>query len=304
MAIGLCRTRDMIELFKNRWVARPPAKINLHLRILGRRDDGYHEIETVFQAIDFRDRLEIELIRENEVRIEVAGADLPRDDRNLCVRAARLFAEHCREFTGCQIRLKKNIPEGAGLGGGSSDAAATLLGLNRLFGNILDEGKLHSLARQLGADVPFFLKPGLAIGRGIGDQLEYVNTDWKYWVLLLLPTYKISTRWAYESAKLSLTSLEKNVILKGHILQEISPKDFKNIFVNDFEKIVFGNYPELRDLKASLLKMGAFFASMSGTGSTIYGLFENCETARRAAEHFRNITRTELVQPVGSEAND
>ncbi len=137
-----------------------PAKINLSLRILRKLADGYHEIETLFAAVGLFDKLKIQLENHHNINLHIKDSDIPADHTNLCCRAADLFSKQCRKFSGCDIYLSKVIPDGAGLGGGSSDAASTLLGLNELYGSPLDHGQLGKIAIQLGADVPFFFKPG------------------------------------------------------------------------------------------------------------------------------------------------
>jgi len=276
----------------------PPAKINLHLRILGRRKDGYHELETVFQTVGLCDKLILAVGPGSGVHLTVFGADIPADNTNLCVRAVQLFAEKSGEAFRCEMVLHKNIPPGTGLGGGSSNAAAVLKVLHAHFGMRMTEEELHGVARQLGADVPFFLQGGVALGTGIGDQLIHLVPEWEYWVLLVMPTHGISTRWAYGELKFSLTAQQKSVIFNGQILRELKPEQFRSRFRNDFEPVVFRRYPRLKSAKEALYKAGAFFASMSGTGSALFGLFREEEVAREAKRSLQNFGRTELVRPV------
>ena len=281
------------------YTAFPPAKINLHLRVLGKRPDGYHEIETIFQTVSLVDELAVSLRPGGSLSLEVAGdSTVPSSANNLCLQAASRFAQAAGLSFGGKILLRKRIPAGAGLGGGSSDAAALLRILNRHFGEPLRDGQLARVARGLGADVPFFLRGGTAIGRGIGDELEFFSPEWRYWAVLVLPNFKISTRWAYSQLKFGLTSERKSFIFNGQKIRDIRPEQFSLHFVNEFEAVVFGRYPELAELKKFLRDQGAFFTSMSGTGSALYGLFLNEDAAREARRSLQNRVRTELVRPI------
>jgi len=275
-----------------------PAKINLNLRILRKRTDGYHDIETVLLTIGLWDQIVLQKRDDQKIQLEIENSNIPADETNLCYRAARLFQERYSEFSGCHLLLKKKIPDGSGLGGGSSDAASTLLGLNNLFDLPFTYNELIVLAGKLGADVPFFMRNGLAIGRGIGNELDYVEKQWNFYVLVLCPNYKISTRWAYENYKISLTNEEKNVILKNQFLNEIQIDNFFEFFVNDFESLVFEYYPELQELKQALYHQGAFFASLSGTGSAVYGLFHERGDVDKAKMFFAQKNCCFVALPV------
>ena len=281
-----------------KYEAFPPAKINLHLQVLGRRKDGYHELETVFQSVDLCDRLELHLRSGSGTVMNVAGAEVPEDSSNLCVRAAAAFAEALGESFRCEISLHKVVPPGAGLGGGSSDAAAVLLILNRAFGEPFGEVQLRGIARKLGADVPFFLHGGVALGLGTGEKLDFLTVDWDYRILLVLPTLRISTRWAYQQLKFGLTGQQKSLIFNGQKLRRLRPEDFRERFLNDFESVIFRHYPQFKAAKEALYQTGAFFASMSGTGSALFGLFRQEEKAREARRSLQKFGRTELVRPV------
>ncbi|TAK60449.1 MAG: 4-(cytidine 5'-diphospho)-2-C-methyl-D-erythritol kinase, partial [Bacteroidetes bacterium] len=171
------------------------AKINIGLRILGKREDGYHDIETIFHRTNIFDRLIFELNK--EIFISVSGFPLPNDNNNLSLRAANLLRQSYNLPFGVKIGLEKNIPIGAGLGGGSSDAAATLLGLRTLWNLPISIAELNVLAQQLGADVPYFLHDDSAYGTGRGDTLEYFHLDLPYWIVLVYPAIHVSTAWAY-----------------------------------------------------------------------------------------------------------
>ncbi|HDL18485.1 MAG TPA: 4-(cytidine 5'-diphospho)-2-C-methyl-D-erythritol kinase, partial [Bacteroidetes bacterium] len=239
---------------------KAPAKINLSLRVLNKRADGYHNIETVFLSIDVWDLLRIRLTTDRHISLKVENSTIPSDESNLCYQAAAMVSRAVKNFPGCEIVLQKKIPVGAGLGGGSSDAAAVLISLNELLGYPLGEKKIFNMAVKLGADVPFFLQHGAALGTGMGEKLQYFNVGWNFWILLLCPNFLISTSWAYSNLKMGLTNEEKNIILKGQIWQDIQVDVFYKVFENDFEQLVFFSYPELKKMKRKLYDCGAVFA--------------------------------------------
>ncbi len=266
----------------------PPAKINLSLRILFKRDDGYHEIETLLQTVNLTDSLEISLTNNNSFELNVFNSSIPSNKSNLCVKAADLFSKEVKDFRGCKIGLTKTIPDGAGLGGGSSNAASTLKNLNKLFDYPLSNEKLFKLASTLGSDVPFFLREGTAVGNGRGQKLTYVETNWNYPVLIVCPSFKISTSWAYQNLKIALTRKPNCNILLSLLSEELSPSDMPKYFSNDFESLVFSKYPNLGELKDRLYQEGAFFAGMSGSGSSLFGLFFSNDQAKKAKKSFQN----------------
>lgn len=250
----------------------PNAKINLGLLIKGRRPDGYHLLETVLLPIDsLRDVLEMAESQLPDVTIELSGLTVDCDPKdNLCARAYHMLAEAEGGLPGVYIRLHKNIPSGAGLGGGSSNAAHTLLGLNTLFdlGYTLDE--LAGMAARLGADVPFFLYNRPLLASGIGTELEELKLPLPYRVELVTPAIHSSTAEAYQSLDYSQCDPDRSLL---EILQ--SPvAEWRHRLVNDLEGPVFRKYPELAQIKAELYARGAVYASMSGSGSAVYGLFE------------------------------
>jgi 4-diphosphocytidyl-2-C-methyl-D-erythritol kinase len=295
--------KSFLVLMKYLFNKKTPAKINLHLRILGKYENGYHKIETVFLPIEIWDELEIKLRNDYKIELAILNSNIPNDETNLCYKAASIFAKSVKKFQGCSIQMKKKIPVGAGLGGGSSDSAATLLGLNELYESPLDQNELFSLAAQLGADVPFFLNPGLAIGRGKGELLEHIERAWDLWILVVCPTFEISTRWAFSKYKIGLTKDKKNIILNSQFLRDVQVDVFYEFFENEFESLVFSHYPELGKMKQRLYCEGASFASLSGTGSTVYGLFKDKKTAKLAETAFKDGNETFVVKPVNTHGN-
>ena len=260
-----------IELFS-------PAKVNLRLDILGKRADGYHDIRTVFQKISLGDEVTLDLIKSG---IEVACDNplVPTNEGNLAHAAAKMLVGRYAIKDGIRIFIKKRIPVAAGLGGGSSNAASTLAGINQLFGLGLGNGDLMPMAKNLGADVPFFLFGSSAIGTGIGDKLQALSIQPKLWYLLVTPDMQISTAWAYQNVTRGLTNGAVNITIPSCIntIPEII-----TILYNDLEKVVLPRFPLLQDIKDTLRNKGALGCLMSGSGSTVFGLFASEEKARLA----------------------
>ncbi|RMH74208.1 MAG: 4-(cytidine 5'-diphospho)-2-C-methyl-D-erythritol kinase [Gemmatimonadetes bacterium] len=259
---------------------RTNAKVNLCLYILNQRPDGYHNLFTVFQEIDLYDTLTIEIIHPEadlQIHFTCDHPDLPRNDQNLVVKAAKLLGEMYGGRGHVHLALEKHIPIGSGLGGGSSNAAKVLLALSELWGLNLKKQDLIPYARNLGADVPFFLFGGTMIGQGIGDRLEVVREPVHKWVVLIDPQITISTVWAYKNIKLALT----NVSQRGNFVTKF-PEILEHLH-NDFEYLVFPSFPILAELKSALLETGAESAAMSGSGSSLFGLFSDPAVAKASA---------------------
>jgi len=274
-----------------------PAKINLCLRVLRRRPDGYHEIESVMQKLAVADLLSLRLQNEGIV-LECSDPDLPVGEENLVWRAAWLFLEHIGSSGGVGIRLDKRIPIAAGLGGGSSDAAAVLVALNRLFASGLSEDQLAELGVKLGADVPFFVRSAPAsLALGIGERLLPVAGLASGYVLLVNPGFAVSTRWVYEN--LALTSGGNPYILapnSGALTSGNSgPASFDfnaastAVFVNDLEAVTIARHPVIAEIKQALLGYGARVAMMSGSGPTVFGCFQHLSEAQTAYRYFQYL---------------
>ena len=256
---------------------RAYAKINIGLRILGKRSDGFHNIETVFHQIDLFDELEIE--QGSSIAFQCTSPDVPADSENLCVRAAELLKKHSRSASGASIHLTKKIPVGAGLGGGSSDAAAVLVGLNTMWKIGLSADALRSLASQLGSDVAFFVGGGAAVGTSRCEKLDHFSVTFPYWIVTVTPPIHVSTSWAYSRVRIDGASHPSS--LRSIVEQSVlDPGVLKDQVRNDFEELVFTSHPQIRDLRDSLLTAGAFFAQLSGSGSSVYGLFRDELNAR------------------------
>ena len=287
--------------------ARPPvetasliscAKVNFGLRILRKRPDGFHDIETVLQTIDLWDTLTISLVQDRKILVHCDHQDVPADRENLAYEAARLLQRECKARQGCRIEINKKIPPGAGLGGGSSNAAVTLLGLNSLWELKLPKRKLLSLSAKLGSDVPFFIQGGTALARGRGEKLIPLRLVPDFWMVLIKPELSIATKWAYRQLKIPLTSNSSDVKLKS--LQEISNLEQLLSFLdNDLETAVGEVYPSLAEIKAEFLSKGAMGAAMSGSGSAMFGLVKTKTAAERLAESMsRPKWQIFVVRPV------
>lgn len=257
----------------------PNAKINLGLNIVERRPDGYHNIETVFFPIPLNDILEI--VPADEVSLTCYGnsVDCP-PERNLVMRAYRMMQERF-DLPPVAIHLYKHIPDGAGLGGGSSDAAHTLLMLNKMFDLGLGDDELASMAVTLGADCAFFIYNRPMLATGIGDVMSPVEVSLQGKTLLLVkPPVGVDTRTAYSR----VVPAPETVNLASTIAQPVESWD--GLLVNDFEPSVFAALPQLWLIKANLLDAGAEYAAMSGSGSTVFGIFNSDKLAEAAADNF------------------
>ena len=268
------------------------CKVNIGLQIQNKRSDGYHNIHTLYQCLDFHDSIILEKTNDGcEFVSDVQW--LKKDDSNLCIKALNSLRNHF-VFGGVSIRLQKRIPPGAGLGGGSSNAASILKGVRDLYSLNLDNKELEQLGASLGADVPFFIRGGLQIGNGIGEQLEPLEKLVSGVFLLVIPPVHIDTEWAYSRTKLILEQDRENINFASFIQK-------KNIsfelFENDFETIVVPTYPEIGKIKETLQASGAWFASLSGSGSTVYGIFDNDVTANVAKSSLSAKYKTFIAFP-------
>lgn len=250
-------------------VVFPNAKINLGLHILRKRTDGYHDIETCFVPIPLRDALEI--MEGDEFRFNASGLGIPgREQDNLCVKAYHLLQAEF-DLPPVLIHLHKIIPMGGGLGGGSSDASSMLRSLNELFQLSLDDEQLEAYASRLGSDCPFFIRNQVVLASGTGNQFQPVKLKLEgTYVVLVFPQIMVPTAEAYAGVEPKMPEVPLKEILEGTPLEQ-----WKSRLVNDFERSVFGQYPELSQIKKQLYESGAWYASMSGSGSTIYGLFDH-----------------------------
>lgn len=263
------------------------AKINLQLRILGKRDDGFHELFTVFQTVSLHDSLTFNM--SDGLTLTSNHKYLPTDERNLVIKAAKALQQRFDIKKGANVHLVKQIPTPGGLGGGSSNAAVALLGLRRLWGIDASGEDLHYIAAGLGSDAPYFLYGGTAIGTGRGEVIEPIGDLEAKFVLIVTPKVRVSTRGAF--ARINATTLTKEA--SDHNLQvcrsEAAILDLRHsALINDFEASVFSAYPEIRRVKDTLLDLGALNAAMSGSGASVFAIFDKEETrqaAQKALDH-------------------
>ena len=261
------------------------AKINLYLNVTGKLESGYHEIETLYQPIGLYDEI---LITGSEIGIRLSGDDpsIQWDESNLCHRAASLIMERAGRQVGVGIDVRKGIPHGAGLGGGSSDAAATLIGINELFGFGFGGAELLEMGAELGSDVPFFVMGRPAIGRGRGEILEETDGLKAGWIVIVKPEATISTTWAYQNIKIGLTRC-KDVATLNRLKEGLARFPEAELTTwNSFTDTVVGRHPEIGELIASMTGGGAVLSSLSGSGSACYGIFSEKELAAEVESEF------------------
>lgn len=270
-----------------------PAKVNLCLRVIRRREDGYHEIESLFQPLELADRIILGLTQRPGVSLDCPGSDLPCDSRNLAFRAAEAFLEETGARSGLSIILHKRIPIAAGLGGGSTDAAAVLKGADRLFGGALGPERLARLALGLGADVPFFLECRSAWARGVGEILTPAELP-NFHYVLVNPPFPVSAASAYSALRKPLT-LDRG--LAKFSCQKTVYGGFEDLareeLVNDLEAVVAAAHPLVSRIREELVSAGADLAMMSGSGPTVFGLFGEAEEAEAAAARLKAVSAQE-----------
>jgi 4-diphosphocytidyl-2-C-methyl-D-erythritol kinase len=272
------------------------AKLNIGLKVLNRRKDGYHNIVTLFQEIDISESVKVATQIQRAWKLTTNVDWIPKDETNTAVRAYTVLKSHFPKIGGVEIHIEKKIPPGTGLGGGSSNAAAVLKAMNRLYDLKLSTSQMEDLAMEIGADVPFFIRGGTQIGKGRGEQLTPVEQAVSGNFLLLIPEISINTEWAYKALKKSLKTEGEEPNFAHFIRQDIMSDA---IFENDFEQVVIPAYPEIGTLKSGLSKTGARVVSLSGSGSTVFGVFDDEALAARAESKFRsqNHIQTFLSRP-------
>lgn len=263
------------------------AKINLHLKVFPRDKSGYHKIETIFQSIDLAD--ELAFFKADDLIFECSGFNVPRDADNLIIKAAQRLKDFSGYKKGAKIILKKNIPVQAGLGGGSADCARALIALNKLWKLNLRKSCLYSIAKSLGSDVTFNLRPGLAVGRGYGEILEYMNFTLKLYFLIVKPDFGIQTAWAYNAfdSKHSPSPWNKNLKEALKSLKNNDRESLKDLLKNDLERPVLLKYPKIKDIKEEMVKQGAEVSLLSGSGSAVFGIFVKKEDIFNASRIFK-----------------
>jgi 4-diphosphocytidyl-2-C-methyl-D-erythritol kinase len=266
-----------------------PAKVNLVLRILDRRPDGYHNLWSIMQTVGLEDVVHLRVSsRSDEVHLRCNTAQLSVDHSNLVHRAAAAVLERAQKRIGLDIELEKNIPMGAGLGGGSSDAAATIVGLNRLLQLGWSQTQMAEVGQPLGSDVPFFLFAPSAVVSGRGEAVKPIGVDGVRWIVLINPGFAVETRWAYHELASTRSAIRplSQAQLELDRQSRVNWARLTAAAENDFEAPVFARHEALREIKDALVTQGAEVALLSGSGATVFGLFPDDAAAQRAHAHF------------------
>ena len=277
----------------NKIFLRSYSKVNIGLKVIKKREDGYHDIHTVFQELDFHDQI---LLKKSNGGCSFTSnvSWLENNNSNLCVRAWELLAEKYN-ISGVHIDLNKNIPPGSGLGGGSSNAACVLKGLVELYSLNIRYKELIKISSLIGADVPFFIRGGCQLGSGVGNKLHEIEHSNNKVFLLVMPGIHIDTKATFKNFKKFLDSNQEKVNFKKFIEED---KFLFKFFENDFETIIVPAYPEIGQIKKTILEQGALFSSLSGTGSTVFGVFDDEAKAISAESLFNLHYKTVIAHPV------
>lgn len=264
------------------------AKINLGLDVVRRREDGYHEVRMIMQTIHLYDRLDIKRTKESGIQIQTNLSFLPVNENNLIYKAAKLLMDEFSITDGVSVKLDKRIPVAAGMAGGSTDAAAMLFGMNRLFSLGLTKRQLMERGVQIGADVPYCIMRGTALAEGIGEALSPLPPMVKCPVLIAKPSISVSTKFVYQNLKLDDTTIHPDIDL---LIDDIKAKNLHDIAAhmgNVLETVTIPNYPVIDEIKKHMLSNGAVGAMMSGSGPTVFGLFDDEDTAKKAYKAMRS----------------
>ena len=273
------------------------AKVNIGLKLLQKRIDGYHDISTVFQEIDLYDEITISRSSNSVLEFSCNVDWLKNDQHNLCVIAYNRIKD-LYDIGGVDINLVKNISKGSGLGSGSSNAAAVMKGLRKIFNLEVTDTVLEKIGKEIGADVPFFIRGATQIGEGIGEKLSDVRYTIDGSFLIITPKISIDTKWAYSQIKNVLDKASSSTKFSDSFCGKTISLDTLKFFENDFESVVFPTYPEIGAIKSELIALGAKFASLSGSGSTVFGIFDDNAKINKAFSHFSPMHKTYIAHPV------
>lgn len=262
---------------------RALAKINLGLDVIRRREDGYHEVKMIMQTIRLYDRITIKKTKNQKIQVKTNLFYLPENENNLVYKAAKLLMDEFQIQQGVQIDLQKFIPVAAGMAGGSSDAAAVLYGMNRMFRLGLSTEELMQRGVKIGADVPYCIMRGTALAEGIGEELTELMPAPECKVLIAKPPISVSTKFVYENLRLDENTKHPDIDLLVQDIERGSLKDMAAHMGNVLESVTIPNYPVIAEIKEQMINDGALNAMMSGSGPTVFGIFEKEESAREAA---------------------
>ena len=272
------------------------AKINLGLDVLRKREDGYHDVSMIMQSINLYDTLSIKRYKNGAIKVRTNLPYLPNDRRNLVYKAAALFSKTMKINAGIRIVLEKNIPVAAGLAGGSSDAAAVLLGLNKMFNTGLSTSELMQLGVQLGADVPYCILLGTALSEGIGELLTPLKPIPDCAILLVKPDISVSTKYVYEGLKLNSSIIHPDIKGMLNAIEEGNLLLLTSLMDNILQTVTARDYPIIEEIKEKMKEKGALTSLMSGSGPTVFGIFNNKEAAKAAYRYFTDSNNEWMVK--------
>jgi 4-diphosphocytidyl-2-C-methyl-D-erythritol kinase len=265
---------------------KAPAKVNYLLDVIRRRPDGYHDLRMVMQRVNLCDEISITLTETPGIKVSCGRNGVPDGPGNIAWKAASSLLDLCESNQGVEITISKHIPVAAGLGGGSSDAATVLMGLNELLNRGLSDQRLMEIGVSLGADVPFFIFKKTALAEGIGEELTAMPDMPTAWVLLVNPGIHVSTAWVYKNLQLTNRGELNKLPVSYRTLNEVC-----SIFANDLETVTIPSFPVIAEIKSAMLHCGAMGAMMSGSGPTVFGLYGN----RKSAEHAQAVITTDTT---------
>ena len=263
------------------------AKINLGLDVIGKREDGYHEVKMIMQTIRLYDRISLQKIKEKTIQVKTNLFYLPENENNLVYKAAKLLQDEFQMPEGVVIELQKYIPVAAGMAGGSSDAAAVLYGMNRMFRLGLSMEELMERGVKIGADVPYCIMRGTALAEGIGEKLTELPAAPACKVLIAKPPISVSTKFVYENLKLDENTIHPDIDLLVQDIEKGNLKEMAAHMGNVLESVTIPNYPVIAEIKEQMMQDGALNAMMSGSGPTVFGLFDDEEKAEYAYHRMR-----------------
>lgn len=267
------------------------AKINLGLDVLRKRADGYHDVCMIMQSLDLHDNITITKSSSTEISIQTNLSYLPVDKGNLVYKAAALFLDTISVKDGLHIVLDKQIPVAAGLAGGSSDAAATLKGLNELYGTNLSQEELMKLGVTLGADIPYCIRLGTALSEGIGELLTSLPPIPECFILLVKPDISVSTKYVYENLRLTEDVVHPDISRMKIALTEGNLTNLAGLMDNILQTVTIKDYPIITDIKSKMIELGAITSLMSGSGPTVFGIYQDPEVAQKAYHYFKANTQ-------------
>jgi len=268
---------------------KSPAKLNLYLKIINKRKDGYHNIETIFERIDLCDEIQLKKRQDNKVVISCTHPDVPCNSSNLTFKAARILKKDFPKACGIDIIIKKHIPVASGLGGGSSNAASVLLGLNRLWQLKLGQRRLLNYARKIGSDVPFFIKEkSFALGEGSGDRIRVLTKIRPFWHILIVPKFKSYSKDVYRGLNLRLTKFKDNVNILIYALRTSNFNLLEKHVFNALEYRVLRNHPSISEIKERLKALGVRIYLLSGSGPAVFGLINSRKEGESIKARLKN----------------